>query len=222
MCLKKIKWGERKNMAKKKNKNRKKVLISVLILVIIALGTGVYLFQTSKDDNNKVSTSEILESPVSEKDEEDTDNNNNTQSSTDNNNTSNNNEEETPSLVEDNSSEDTKLEETVNGIVDTNNKNGSTSLDNASTDGEFTKSKAIEYLVCSDSICVNYQLKVEDGKYYFLKDGKKKYYLYIYDKENSPVTGKDYYGYNLYDLDQGDNVSVEFGMISENGYVEIE
>lgn len=207
-------------MAKKKNKNRKKILVSVLILVIISLGTGVYLFKTSKDDNNKVNTVKPSESPVSDENEEITDNKNNTQNS--NNNTTNNDVAETPSSEDNSSSEDTKLEETVNSIVDSNNKNGSTSLDNASIDGEFTKSKAIEYLVCSDSICVNYQLKVEDGKYYFLKDGNKKYYLYIYDKENSPVTGKDYYGYNLYDLDQGDNVSVEFGMINENGYVEIE
>ena len=209
-------------MAKKKNKNRKNILVSVLILVIIALGTGVYLFKTSNDDNKNVSTVKPSESPVSGENEEITDNKNNTQNSNNNNNTSNNDVTETPSSGDNSSSEDTKLEETVNSIVDSNNKNGSTSLDNASTDGEFTKSKAIEYLVCSDSICVNYQLKVEDGMYYFLKDGNKKYYLHIYDKENSPVTGKDYYGYNLYDLDQGDNVSVEFGMISENGYVEIE
>lgn len=215
-------------MAKKK-KSKKKVLASVLILIVIAFGAGIYLYKTNQD-NNKVSTVEPSESPKdnnttdkkdnikdSNKDTNSTSNDNNvvdTPNSNNNNNTTTNNNTS--------SSEDSKLEETVNGIVDNNNKNGSTSLDNASTDGEFTKSKAIEYLVCSDSICVNYQLKVEDGKYYFLKDGKKKYYLYLYDKENSPVTGKDYYGYNLYDLDQGDNVSVEFGMINESGYVEIE
>lgn len=213
-------------MAKKK-KSKKNVLVSVLVLIVIAFGAGIYLYKTNKD-NNKVSTVEPSESP---KDNTTTDKKDNIKDSNkDTNNTSNdNNVVENPGSNNNNtitnntsSSEDSKLEETVNGIVDSNNKNGSTSLDNTSTDGEFTKSKAIEYLVCSDSICVNYQLKVEDGKYYFLKDGKKKYYLYLYDKENSPVTGKDYYGYNLYDLDQGDSVSVEFGMINENGYVEIE
>lgn len=194
----------------KKKAKFKGILIFILILAFAGVGTYSYTLLTNSEnsekkvsESNKEEKTDIEENKDNQliNDNEDIEVNNSTISNSTNNTTTDKDDNNNIDEVKDTSSSDSSKEE-----------------------NDFTKEKALEYFMNSSEDYKEFQLVQDNGVYCLEKDGKKVIEVYIWDVETSPVTGLKYYTYNLKSIEMKENGgtgTIEYGMIYEDGTIEI-
>lgn len=189
--------GKVKKNKKKKFSKFKLTVMLLFILIIAGGGTYCVTLLSNKDSGNTESTETSNKVEITY----DKDNAEVTEESTD----------ESSNEVANNTES-----ENIN-----NSYSESVVTEEADEEG-FTKKKAVKYLRDDRIEYYNYDiLEEENGKFYLTNNGTKVIEISLWDIETSPVTGQNYYGYNLKKYGD-DSSNEEFGMINQNGTVEVQ
>lgn len=182
-------------MKNKKNKNKFGVFI--LIIFLIMLFAVTYKVLISSKETVKVNG----KAPVSNNDE----------------NKENNDKLEDTKVNENNNVSKNESNNTSSNFNNKNNENT-----NKKTNENFTKDIAAKYFMDSEKEYKDYTLEKDNNEFYLCENGEKVIGLLFYDKEKSPETGLDYFGYRLVNLDyikQGGSGTIEYGYIYEDGSI---
>lgn len=189
-------------MKKKKRKNKFGVFILIIFLII--LFTVTYKVLISSNETVKVNG----KAPVSNNDE----------------NEENKDKLEDTKVNENNNTNDNAVNknESNNTSSSSNNNNDVNMVDDNKTNNDFTKDVAAKYFMDSEKEYKDYILEKDNDEFFLCENGKKVIGLLFYDKEKSPETGLDYFGYRLVNLDyikQGGSGTIEYGYIYEDGSI---
>ena len=111
----------------------------------------------------------------------------------------------------------------------TNDNNSNENVDNNASinlnENNFSKERALQYLVNSNNEYKNYSITENNGTYYFTENNNKIFAIVLWNIETSPITNLQYYAYNIKELnpETGEILdSIEFGLIYEDGSVTVE